>query len=77
MKLALLGLLPIQTIWEYNSTKAGGNDAYVRKMMTMFQDPLTAEPNHPLDILRDRFLPCKSISDIRESVLEALRRVSG
>lgn len=76
MKLALLGFLPIQTIWAYNPTMAGGFDAYVRKMMLMFQDSLASEPKHPLDILRDRLLPCKSISDIRNTLFEAERKVS-
>ena len=61
-KLSFFGLWPIQTIWEYNPTMAGGYDAYVRNMMTMFQDPLAMEPKHPLDVLRDRLLPCRSIS---------------
>jgi hypothetical protein len=75
-KLGFLGLWPLQTIWEYNPTMAGGYDAYVRKMMKMFQDPLAGEPKHPLDILRDRLLPCKSISEVRDSMLEAEHNLS-
>ena len=37
-KLCFFGLWPIQTIWEYDPTMAGGYEAYVRKMMQMFQD---------------------------------------
>ena len=70
-KLVFLGMLPIHTIWEYNPTMAGGYDAYVRKIMQMFQDPLAQEPKHPLDILRDRLLSCRSISEVRDSLFEA------
>jgi len=76
MKLGFLGMWPIQTIWEYNPTMAGGYDAYVQKMMKMFQDPLAVELKHPLDILRDRILPCKSISEVRDSMLEAEHNIS-
>ena len=75
-KMALFGILPVQTIWEYNPVMAGGYDAYIRKMMTMFQDPLSNEPKHPLDILRDRLLPCRSISEVRDSLFNAERRVT-
>jgi hypothetical protein len=71
MKLGFFGLIPIQTIWEHNPTMTGGYDAYVRKMMAMFQDAFALEPKHPLDILRDRLLPCTSIADVRESLLDA------
>lgn len=76
MKLGFFGIWPVQTIWEYNPTMAGGYDAYVRKMMKMFQDPLAVEPKHPLDILRDRILPCRSISEVRNSMLEAEHNIS-
>lgn len=75
-KMALFGILPVQTIWEYNPTMAGGYDAYIRKMMMMFQDPLANEPKHPLDILRDRLLPCRSISEVRDSLFRAERTAS-
>ena len=75
-KMALFGILPVQTIWEYNPVMAGGYDAYVRKKMMMFQDPLANEPKHPLDILRDRLLPCGSISEVRDSLFRAERSVS-
>ena len=75
-KLSFFGLWPIQTIWEYNPTMAGGYDAYVRNMMSMYQDPLTMEPKHPLNVLRDRLLPCRSISEARDSLFEAERNLS-
>jgi hypothetical protein len=76
-KMALFGMLPVQTIWAYDPVMAGGYDAYIRKMMAMFQDPLSDEPKHPLDILRDRLLPCRSISEVRDSLFNAERRVTG
>lgn len=76
MKLVFFGLWPIQTIWEYNPTMAGGYEAYVQKMMKMFQDPLAVEPKHPLDILRDRLLSCRSVSEVRDSLFEAERNIS-
>jgi hypothetical protein len=77
MKIGFLGMIPTQTIWEYNPTMAGGYEAYVRKMMLMFQDPNTSEPKHPLDILSDRLLPCRSIPEAQDSLFAAERSVSG
>ena len=77
MKIGFLGMIPTQTIWEYNPTMAGGYEAYVRKMMLMFQDPNASEPKHPLDILRDRLLLCRSIPEARDSLFAAERSVSG
>jgi hypothetical protein len=74
MKLGFLGLWPIQTIWEYNPTMAGGYEAYVRKLVEMFVDPLDEEPKQPLDALRDRLLPLRSISEVRNSLFEAEQR---
>ena len=76
-KMGFFGMFPVQTIWEYNPTMAGGYDAYLRKMMLMFQDPFAEELKHPLDILRDRVLPCKSISEVRDSFFNAERSASG
>ena len=71
--MGLFGIFPVQTIWEYNPTMAGGYEAYLRKMMMMFQDPLATESKPPLEILRDRLLPCRSIAEVRDSLL-ALER---
>lgn len=76
VKMGPFGIFPVQTIWEYNPTMAGGYDAYFQKMMMMFQDPLAKEPKHPLDTLRDRLLPCKSIAEVRDSLFNAERSVS-
>ncbi|MGH7960829.1 MAG: hypothetical protein ACRERD_03245, partial [Candidatus Binatia bacterium] len=76
MKLGFFGLWPVQTVWEYNPTMAGGYDAYLQKMMKMFQGPAAGEPKHPLDVLRDRLLPCKSIAEVRDSMFQAERSLS-
>lgn len=69
-KLAL-GLVPIQTIWEYNPTMAGGYEAYARKTFNMFVN--SEATNHPLDAIVDTLLPCKSIEDVRYVLLETER----
>lgn len=68
MRMALRGLIPRQTIWEYNATMAGGPDAYVRGLMRMFP-PDPNGPIHPLDIIRDTLLRCSSINDARRTLL--------
>lgn len=55
---------------------AGGYDAYIRKMVKMFHDPLAAEPKHPLDTFRDCLLPCKSIAEVQKFLFEAERNLS-
>lgn len=68
IRLALGGLIPRQTIWEFNATMAGGPDAYVRGLMEMFPpDPKGAI--HPLDVIRDTLLQCPSIDDARRMLL--------
>ncbi|MEN6560256.1 MAG: hypothetical protein ABFD52_05740 [Acidobacteriota bacterium] len=71
-KVKFLGV-PVKTVWEYNPTMAGGYEAYVRKLIEMFADPSDEEPKHPLDAIRDRLLPCQSISEVLNSLLEAER----
>lgn len=70
-KLAFGGLIPIQTIWQYNPTMAGGYEAYARKTFNMFVNPKT--PKHPLDAIVDKLKPCKSIEEVRYVFLEAER----
>ena len=74
MKL-FLGFWPLQTIWEYNPAMAGGYDAYVRKLVKMFHNPLASEPKHPLDTFRDLLLPCKSIPEVRDFLFQAERSI--
>lgn len=68
LRLVLGGFIPFQTIWEYNSTMAGGPAAYVRGLMKMFP-PEPGGPIHPLDLIRDTLLRCSSIADARRVLL--------
>lgn len=68
LKLAFGGLVPRQTIWEYNPTMAGGYNAYVENLMKMFH-PVGGEPAHPLDVIRDTLLPCTSLEEARRTLL--------
>ena len=74
MELSHSGIWPKRTIWEYDSRIVGGEEAYARDLFEMFEDPIDDVFKHPLDILRDRFLTCRSISDIKDSILNAERR---
>jgi hypothetical protein len=76
LRLVLAGLIPRQTIWEYNATMAGGYNAYVKNLMGMFPP----DPNgsvHPLDVIRDVLLQCSSINEARRILSERESRVTG
>lgn len=70
-KLAFGGLIPTQTIWEYNLTMAGGYETYARKTFYMFGNPESRK--HPLDAMIDMLLPCNSIEEVRFTLLKAER----
>ena len=76
LRLALAGLLPRQTIWEYNPSMAGGYNAYVKNLMEMFP-PDPNGPVHPLDVIRNVLLQCSSIDEARRTLLERESRVTG
>lgn len=76
MKLGLLGIFPMQTIWEYNAAMSGGFDAYVHNLCLMFPDPSPKEPKHPLDNIRDYLLPCRSIREAMDSLVATERSVT-
>ena len=69
-----LGFIPLQTIWEYNPTMAGGFNAYVENLMEMFP-PDPGGSIEPLDVVRDTLLLCKSIDDARMTLLSCESRV--
>lgn len=75
LKLVLGGLVPRQTIWEYNPTMAGGYNAYVENLMRMFH-PNSGEPAHPLDVIRDTLLPCTSLAEARWTLLNCESQAS-
>jgi hypothetical protein len=69
-KLALGGLVPVKTIWEFNPTMAGGYNSYIKKLMNMFLEPEQDEMINPLDAIKNKSLPCKSINEVLHSILE-------
>jgi len=75
LRLTLGGLLPRQTIWEYNPTMPGGYNAYVENMMRMFH-PTNDEAAHPLDVIRDTLLPCSSLEEARRKLLNCESQAS-
>ena len=71
MELSRSGWWPRRTVWEYDSKIAGGEENYARDLFEMFDGSVDGTFKHPLDILRDRFLTCRSISDIKNSISNA------
>ena len=67
----LLGVIPVQMVWECSAAKAGGFDKYVHELHVMFP-----EFKHPLDSFRDYLLGCKSIAEARDSLLALQRTAS-
>lgn len=74
-KLAFGGLVPRQTVWEYNPTMAGGYNAYVQDLIKMFP-PDTDESEHPLDAISSALFPCASIDEARRTLLRCEVRAS-
>ena len=62
MRMTLGGLLPRETIWEYNTAVAGSVGAYAQNLMEMFP-PDASQSVHPLDVIRDALLQCRSIAE--------------
>jgi hypothetical protein len=75
LRLAFGGLVPRQTLWEYNATMAGGYNAYVESMMKMFRAS-GGTSVHPLDAIRDTLLPCTSIDEARRTLLRCESQAS-
>lgn len=67
----LIGLLPVKTIWEFSARMAGGNDEYLRQVVTMFADFESGnEPKPPLDSIRDHLLQCNSTAEVRRLLIK-------
>src|SRR5574341_1652319 len=58
VRLGLGGLLPWQTVWEFNPTRAGGYSDYVDKLKAMFSPP-TGRSDDSVHYIRDVLLPCR------------------
>jgi hypothetical protein len=76
LRLALAGLIPIKTIWEFTPAKAGGDDAFVDRFLKMFLSD-QKELHRPLKLIRDALLHCSSIDDARRLLSDRESHVSG
>lgn len=72
VQLVLGGVIPWQTIWEYNPMRAGGYGDYVHNLKTMFS-PATEASDDSLHFIRDALLRCQSIEEARMLLLERER----
>jgi hypothetical protein len=72
VRLVLGGVIPWQTVWEYNPMRAGGYGDYVHNLKTMFS-PETEEADDSLHFIRDALLRCQSIDEARTLLLERER----
>ena len=75
VRLSLGGLVPWQTIWEYNPMKAGGYSDYIHKLKWIFS-PTIGRSDDSVHYIRDALLPCQSIDEARTLLLERERRAN-
>lgn len=76
VRLVLGGVVPWQTVWEHNPTKAGGYSNYIHTLKTMFAvKPGGSE--EPLQWIREALLPCRSIDEARMLLLQRERMANG
>lgn len=75
VRLAVGGLLPWQTVWEYNPMRAGGYSDYIHKLKAMFS-PATERSDDSGHYIRDALLSCPSIEDARLLLLQRERVVN-
>jgi membrane protease YdiL (CAAX protease family) len=76
VRLALGGLLPWQTVWEYNPTRAGGYSDYIHKLKAMFS-LATEQSDDSIHSIRDALLSCRSIEEARTLLFDRERRANG
>jgi membrane protease YdiL (CAAX protease family) len=72
VRLALGGLVPWQTVWEYNPIRAGGYSDYIHNLKAMFS-LTTGRSDDSLQHIRDALLRCRSIQEARALLLERER----
>jgi len=75
VRLALGGLVPWQTVWEYNPMRAGGYSDYIHKLKAMFS-PVAKRSDDSGHYIRDVLLSCPSIEDARLLLLQRERVVN-
>ncbi len=79
IKKLAFGIFPIKTIWEFNPTMAGGYRAYIEKSIKIFTDPKlenSDEIKQPLDVIRDKLLPCHSVNEVLHALIDAERNTA-
>jgi membrane protease YdiL (CAAX protease family) len=72
VRLTLGGLLPWQTVWEYNPTRAGGYSDYIHKLKAMFS-LATEQSDDSIHSIRDALLSCRSLEDARTLLFDRER----
>src|SRR3972149_751601 len=72
VRLTLGGLLPWQTVWEYNPTRAGGYSDYIHNLRAMFS-LATEQSDDSIHSIRDALLSCRSIEEARTLLFDRER----
>jgi len=72
VRLTLGGLVPWQTVWEYNPIRAGGYSDYIHKLNAMFS-PMAERSDDCVHYIRTALLSCSSIEDARALLLQRER----
>ena len=75
VRLTLGGLLPWQTVWEFNPTRAGGYSDYIHKLKAMFS-LATEQSDDSIHSIRDALLSCRSIEEARTLLFDRERRAN-
>ena len=76
VRLILGGVVPWQTVWQYNPIRAGGYSDYIHKLTAMFS-PTTGRSDDSVHSIRDALIPCRSLEEARTLLLERERRANG
>ena len=75
VRLILGGVVPWQTVWQYNPVRAGGYSDYIHKLTAMFS-PTTGQSDDSVHYIRDALIPCRSLEEARTLLLERERRAN-
>ncbi|HYA30810.1 MAG TPA: type II CAAX endopeptidase family protein [Acidobacteriota bacterium] len=76
VRLIVGGLVPWQTVWEYNPARAGGYSDYIDKLKKMFS-PTTGRFDDAYHYIRDTLLRCRSIEEACTLLFERERQANG
>jgi hypothetical protein len=72
VRLALGGVIPWQTVWEYNPMRAGGFSDYIHKLKAMFSPAMEGSDDSSQYVCA-ALLGCRSIQEARTLLLERER----